>query len=157
MPTIDVTEALDSFDISGEAFTVIRRQEIVNNFGESTVITTEIPALGAVQPGSEQDLLREEGQDAQAKSLKIFTTFRLRGVSRLVGNRYKPDQILWNNNLFEVKTVTSYASFGAGYVEADCTAIDYVDYPPMARPTSPAILDFRNPYNTVLGGGAQTC
>jgi hypothetical protein len=158
MPSIDVTEALVSPDIAAEQFTVIRRQEVVNDFGESTVLVETSIQIGAVQPGGEQSLLREEGQDAQTKTLNIVTKFRLRGVSKSTsGSRYKPDQINWNGNIYEVKDVTSYSRFGAGFVEATAASIDYVDYPPAELPGYIGRLDFSRIQNTVLARGGRPC
>lgn len=158
MPSIDVTDALFSPDIAGETFVVTRRQEIVNNYGESTVLTEQSTQIGAVQPGGEQDLLREEGQDAQTKTINVITTFRLRGVSQSTNStRYKPDQITWNGNIYEVKKVTSFSRFGAGFVEAEAASIDYVDYPPAELPAYMGRLDFTKIQNTVLAVGGRPC
>jgi len=158
VPEIDVTDVLIGSDIAATGFTVVRRLEIVNNFGESTVQTITLPATGSIQPSGEQGLMREEGYDAQAKSVKVITTFRLRGVSRSVaGTRYKPDLVFWNGDYYEVKSLEDYSQFGGGLVEAECTSIDYVDLPPAELPPYAARLDFSKPNNSAWIGSLRRC
>jgi hypothetical protein len=135
MPEIDVTEALIGVDIAAERFEVIRRQETVNTFGESTITNSYFRVLGSIQPLGEQGLLREEGQDAQAKSIKVICIFRLRGVSvDPMNKQYKPDIVVWNGNTYEVKNLEDYSSYGAGMIEAECTSINYIDNTPQPIP-----------------------
>jgi hypothetical protein len=156
MPIIDVSDILLDPDIAGQQFTVLRRTENVNPFGESTWTTAHIQAIGSVQPSGEQGLIREEGFDAQAKSIKVVTNYRLRGVAKgPSASRFKPDIILWDGNYFEVINLDSYGSFGAGFVEAECTAIHYVDLPPKATTPEVARLDFSQSVNSALAGGGR--
>ena len=93
MPEIDVTDVLLDADVAGQSFTVLRRQEQVDQYGiSSTIILTINDVLGSVQPTSDNSLIREDAYDAQAKTLKVITSFRLRGVATSAGQNYKPDQ-----------------------------------------------------------------
>ncbi len=155
MPLVDVTDILVDPDIAGQSFTVIRRQETVNDFGESTVTVERIDAVGSVQPEGDNDLIREEGQDAQALTAIIVTTFRLRGVSKGPNaSRYKPDIILWQGNYLEVMSLKSWGDFGYGFVEATATSVHYIDNPPEYPPLEFGQLDFSRPVNSVYAYGA---
>lgn len=158
MPLVDVTDILIDIDVAQQSFLVLRRTENVNQFGESTWSTARINAVGSVQPSGDQGLLREDAFDAQAKSVKVVTTFRLRGVSKgPSATRFKPDIVVWDSNYFEVISVDSYGSFGAGFVEAECTAIHYVDDPPKYLPSLIGRLDFSQSNNAGLAKGAGSC
>ena len=155
MPLVDVSDLLFDPDIAGQSFIVLRRQETVNNFGESTPTTAKIPAIGSVQPEGENDLIREEGQDAQSKTIIVVTAFRLRGVAKGPNNtRFKPDIVLWEGNYFEVISLKGWGDFGFGFVEATCTSVHYVDTPPEYPPLSFGQLDFSRPVNAIYAYGA---
>jgi hypothetical protein len=155
VPLVDVTDILLDPDIAGQSFTVLRRQETVNSYGESTWFTAKIPAIGAVQPEGENDLIRDADFDAQTKTISVVTAYRLRGVSKGPNSsRYKPDLVIWNNNYFEVVSLKSWGTFGYGFVEATCTAVHYVDLPPIAPPLPYGQLDFSRPVNAGYAHGA---
>lgn len=155
MPFVDVTGILFDPDVAGQGFIVLRRQETVNNYGESTWTTERIQAIGSVTPSGSQELMREDAYDAQAKSIKIATTFRLRGVAKGPNaSRFKPDIVLWNDNYFEVISPDDWTPFGAGFVDVELTSVHYVDNPPDFLPPWRARLDFSVPQNSVLAHGA---
>jgi hypothetical protein len=108
-----------------------------------------------VQPEGENDLIREEGQDAQSKTVVVVTAFRLRGVAKGPNkSRYKPDIVLWEGNYFEVISLKGWGDFGYGFVEAICTSVHYVDLPPEYPPLEFGQLDFSRPVNAVYAYGA---
>jgi hypothetical protein len=162
MPTIDVTDVLLDPDVAGQSFTVIRRVEIVNNFGESTLVTKTVPdVIGSIQPNGDNSLMREGSYDAQAKSIIVVTPFRLRGVAKGPGGiTYKPDIIISDifgaANMFEVSSIKGWGSFGYGFVEAEATTIPWIDFP--TAPQLPILyigrLDFSQPKNSGLTHGA---
>jgi hypothetical protein len=155
MPTVDVTDILFDPDIAGQGFTVIRRQETVNNFGESTWVEKKAPAVGSVQPDGDNDLMREDAFDAQARSIIVVTTFRLRGVSKGPSKqRYKPDIIFFDNTYFEVISVSSWSAFGAGFIDAKATEIQYVGPSSQYVPINVGRLDFSKPSNAIYAHGA---
>jgi hypothetical protein len=135
-PIVDVTDILIDTDVAGQEFVVIRRQETVNANGESVWTSHKIPAVGSIQPSGAQDLLREDGFDSQAQSIKVVTMFRLFGVTRGPGVvRFKPDIIVWANVYYEITSPNDWSAFGAGFIEADATSIQYVEPgPPAAIP-----------------------
>ena len=158
MPLVDVSDILTDIDVAQQSFQVLRRTENVNQFGESTWSTETINAVGAVQPSGDEGLVREEGFDAQAKSIKVFTQFRLRGVSKgPSSSRFKPDIVVWNDNYFEVISLDSYGTFGRGFVEAECTSIHYVDLPPKYLPSLTGRLDFSQSNNAGWARGTGPC
>jgi hypothetical protein len=132
MPLVDVTDLLRDVDIAGQSFLVLRRQEIVDQYGESITTQQILPAIGSIQPAHEQGLLREEGYDAQARSISVITEFRLRGASKgPPGVTYKPDIIYTRSyflNYYEVHDASSWGAFGAGFIKATANAIDWLDY-----------------------------
>lgn len=156
MPLVDVTDLLFDPDIAGQEFTVYRRQETVNNFGESVVAIKVIPnQFGSIQPSGEQGVIREAEYDAQAQTIKIACVFRLRGVTQGPNGRtFKPDRIGWNNNLYEITTPNEWDQFGRGFIEADAIEVSWTDFPPQFRPGNVGQLDFSRPANSVNAGGA---
>lgn len=151
MPLVDVTDILVDPDIAGQEFTVLRRQETVNNFGESTWVTETINGLfGSIQPLGDQNLDRAAEYDIQDVSIKIVTVFRLRGVTKGPnGSRFKPDIILWQGIYFEVTSPTNWSQFGAGFIESEAVGIHYVDpATQFVPPENGARLDFSNPSNS---------
>lgn len=155
MPLVDVTDILVDPDIAGQSFVVVRRLETVNGFGESTWASKQVEAIGSVQPEGDNDLIREDALDAQASTIIVVTTFRLRGVSKGPSKqRFKPDLVKWAGTTFEVQSVKSWGSFGYGFVEAVCTAVHNVDDPPSYPPLEYGQLDFSRPVNAVYAYGA---
>src|ERR1039458_3761681 len=129
MAEIDVSElTLDPF-LMGEHFTVLRRQDVVNDFGESVTTNVTLPGIGAVYPSGENSLLSHEAFQTQARAITVVTKFALRGSSRDQGQAeaqlFQPDVVLWLGNHYQVRKVESYSQFVAGFVQADCIAIDY--------------------------------
>lgn len=130
MPSIDVSDILADTFIAGEPFTVTRRSESVNSFGESVVTPSTFTAAGSIVPIGDNSLLREEAFETGANTIRVITTFRLRGVSQAVGQNYQPDLVVWKGNSFIVRTVEDYTQYGAGMVVAECSSIDFVDQAP---------------------------
>ena len=158
MPEIDVTDVLMDTDIAGETFSVIRREEIVNLYGISTPQSKTIPnVMGSIQPVGQLSLMREEAYDAQAKTIKVFTTFRLRGVSKAAGLDYKPDLIFWNGDYYEVQMLSDWSSFGGGIIEVECMSIDYVDDAPRLAAPTVSRLDYSKATNSGWAKGNSQC
>jgi hypothetical protein len=154
MAEIDVTDVLFDADVAGDTFTVLRRIETVSQFGISSSRVTAIPnVVGSVQPTGDNSLIREDAYDAQAKTIKVFTSFRLRGVSADGSGTYKPDQIVWNGDVYEVKVLDDYTQFGGGMTEAECVQIAYNGPPPDQLLPRVGRLDFSQIANSGLGGG----
>lgn len=128
MPMINSATRLLRPKIAGEAFQVIRRQETVNSYGESTTTNTTLDAVGGITPTAENSLVREDAFQTQSKTIRVITTFRLQAMGiGADGNKYQPDLILWHGDYYVIKTLNDWSSYGIGFVEADCASIDYED------------------------------
>jgi hypothetical protein len=131
MPFIDVDDVLRDPDIAGTTFSVIRRAETVNNYGETTTTDTVIPnCIGAIFPTGDNSLVREEGYTTKSATITVVTTFFLRGASKQAGANYQPDIVLWNGDHYLVSTVNDYSQYGAGMIEAECIATEFVPQAP---------------------------
>jgi len=131
MPGIDVSYVLRDQMIAGERFQVVRRQETVNSLGISTVKEITLPALGSITPTGDNSLVRAEGYQQQAKTIRVITNFRLRGATiGQNGANYQPDIVLWNGSRFVVRTVDDYSQYGAGMIVAECSSIELTDPAP---------------------------
>lgn len=160
MPEIDLSDLVLDPDVAGQTFTVVRRQETVSASGFSQVVAKSIPVIGSVQPTGDNSLVREDAYDAQAKTLKVVTQFRLRGVSASSGgSTFKPDRVLWGGDCYEVRVVDDYSQFGGGLVEAECVQVVYDGTPPGALPPSGVVgqLDFSQAANSGYAMGASGC
>lgn len=128
MPWISVTPTILNPLVGGEAFQVIRRQEVVNTYGEMTVSTTTLNAVGSITPTAENSLVREDAFQTQSKTIHVITTFHLQAMGIGAGGaKFQPDLILWHGDYYLLKTLNDWSSYGAGFVEADCASIDYED------------------------------
>lgn len=156
MPLVDVTDILVDTDIAGQLFVVLRRQEVVNQYGESTVFVSKANAIGSVQPKGDQSLIREDSYDAQADSIVVVTTYRLQGVAKgAAKTQYKPDIIFWQNNFYEVISPNNWSQFGAGMIEVEATSIHNIDGPPSSLPPYVGQLVFTTTSNSGYAHGAS--
>lgn len=132
MARIDVSDVLDDEEIAGDQFSVIRRTETVNNYGEVVAGTQRFIAYGSVQPTGDLSLTRADAFASQQQSIKVFTRFRLRQQGGSVNNvGYLPDIILWADGSYLVRTVNDYTNFGSGYIEAECISTKWKE--PISR------------------------
>ena len=126
MPWLNPTLALTNPRFC-EQFTITRRQEIVNSYGETTTVNSTLLATGVVNiTFGSNELERGPDEQHQGKSISITTKFRLYG--EVVG--YQPDLITWHGDTFLVTKIEDYLGFGAGFVQAEARSIDFVDAPP---------------------------
>ena len=131
MPDIDVTDVLLSLDIARQAFVIVRRQETVNEFGETVLTATKIRAVGAVQPLGDNSLLREEMFTTNNNGLTVWTQTPLYNSGRTVGDiKYQPDLIEWQGSHYLVKVLNPWSDFGSGFYQAECQQIEYEDQLP---------------------------
>lgn len=156
MPLVDVNDVLLDPDVAGQSFTVLRRQEVVNDHGESVLYVKTIPGvIGSIQPSGDQNLIRDGAFDAQNQSIKIVTPFRLFGVTKGSGAlKYKPDVIIYAQSMFEITSPNDWAAFGRGFIEADAVEIPWISYGPMPQIPYIGRLDFSQPANSALAYGA---
>lgn len=119
-----------------DSFTVNRRQQSVNNFGESsTAVTPTTNVRGVVYPSDENDLRRLADIGYQAKAITVITRFALRGASETGSGagevQYQPDVVVWNGDSFIVRLIEDMSNYGPGFVKALCSSMDSVDQPPV--------------------------
>jgi hypothetical protein len=127
VPTLDVSDIPMSEEFA-DSFTVLRRPESVNDFGESVVAdTTPDAASGTVTWASPTDRQRLDDQDRGQAVISIVTTYRLRGPSKVGAQQYKPDIVLWAGNHYEVLDLQPYTRFGAGFVQALAGSIESIE------------------------------
>jgi hypothetical protein len=125
MPLLDVNEVLTDADLA-DTFTVVRRAEMVNTFGEMTVTETRNEGVvGVIVPGSER-LQRDDDFQSLTKTIEIATPFRLQGPSP----GFQPDIIEWGGSRFVITVVDDLTHFGAGHVQASAVSMTYLDPPP---------------------------
>lgn len=128
MSLIDVSDLTLDVDIAGQQFTVIRRSELVDNSGDGNLMpTTYGPLYGAIYPTGDNALARTEEFSTQEKTITVLTKFRLTGPQIDSGGAtYNSDIIVWKGNNYEVIRINDYGSFGQGFIEAECQAVDYL-------------------------------
>jgi len=153
MPMLNLSPVLTS-PMLLDTFTVNRRQQSINNYGEaSTTVTANTNIRGIVFPSDENDLKRLPDAQIQAKAITVITAFALRGESETgTGGdetQFQPDIVVWNGDSFMVRVVEDYTNYAAGFVLAVCTSIDLVDEPPGA--ISPNYGFGNSPYGGVYG------
>lgn len=128
MAELDVSELLVDGDLTS-SFTVQRRLQSVNSFGEtSTTIITFQNLRGGVYPTGEQSLTRADAYQSQANTISVTTQFQLRGVSADATGSYQPDIVNWRGNNYVVRTLSEFA-YGAGFVVAECISTSLLDQP----------------------------
>jgi galactose-6-phosphate isomerase len=128
MPFIDVTDLLTDTYIAGEQFTVYRRTEIVNKFGENLIgVMVYNNVFGQISPTPKNSLIRHSAFTAQDKSIRVITTWPLTGATMDGSNNlYQPDLVYWKNNLYIVRDLEDYTKYGVGFVVADCEVYDWI-------------------------------
>lgn len=122
-PFLDVTSVLLDPEFT-DSFTVLRRQEIIDAHGRSTLNIVTFPAvIGVVTSSNPNDLDRPEEYEAFTRTISVVTKFRARG--EVTG--YQPDIIVWRGDNFVVKHIDLYPQFGAGFYQLDCESMDRTD------------------------------
>jgi hypothetical protein len=127
VPSIDVTDILADTDIAGESFSVARRLETVNGYGESSTASATLSAFGSVTPTGSNQVLRDGAYVTITNAIQVITTFKLIGPEKDGGlNRYQPDVVTWHGETFVVSSVQDFTNYGAGFVQADCVSTTFV-------------------------------
>lgn len=122
---LDMSVALTN-PYTADTITVYRRQEVVNNFGESELSVTAYANVVAVVTASAPTTLdRRPDLQVSPKSIDVVTAFRLYSESESTAQaEYQPDIITWHGNNYIVKSLADFSSFGPGYVSASCAITD---------------------------------
>lgn len=136
MPLLDVSELLTD-PLFVEEITVIRREQTIDAKGRVVIDPVVFPdVLASVQPKDTaiggNIISREDDGSYRGSNLNVYTTFRLRSVSKNEAGdvQFQPDVIVWNGDHFLVALTNDYSHYGAGYMHAECEAIDMVDNAP---------------------------
>lgn len=131
MPLIDVSDVLLSLDIAQQEFQVVRRSEMVNQYGESVLSTNLIDCVGAVQPLGPNSLLREATFTTSSNGITVWTKTPLFNSGRtMAGVKYQPDLVAWQGSHYLVRVLDPWTEFGAGFFKAECEQIEYQDQLP---------------------------
>lgn len=151
MPFIDVTDIILDPMIAGEVFTVIRSVETVNNYGESVVTYQTLSGAGSVTPTGANSLVREEAYQTQAKTIRVVTTFALRGASKDEnGVSYQPDIVVWRGNHFIVKSMDDFSQYGSGFVDVECASINQTELTPMTFSSQADLSAYRSAIGALI-------
>jgi hypothetical protein len=127
MPEIDLSwVALDSY-LAGEAFQVERRVQTVNSYGEVGITTTVLDGIGGISPTGSNSMVREDAFQSKSKTIRVITTFPLRGPSIASGQDFQPDIVLWAGDRYVVVSINDYTHYGVGFVEAECTNMNFTE------------------------------
>lgn len=137
MPDISVEDVLLDPDFCGcpaqnpdDGITVQRRLEIVDNHGrvswQITAYQGVVASVIAVGDNMDQSLTRGPDEMHVAASIEVHTKFMIQEPSPGVA----PDRVIWNGTLFQVTKVLNHSRYGAGFVQANCTSVDFLDQPP---------------------------
>lgn len=113
MPLLDVAfVALDP--MFATRFSVERRDTSVDVYGvgQTTSVTTP-GVVGTIVPSS-NSLERRDDSSSSARSVDVYTKYRLRQSS----SDCQPDRILWQGELYTVVSVDPFTHLGAGFVRA---------------------------------------
>lgn len=122
MPLLDVSDVLLDPDFA-QTISVIRRSESVNNFGRTDLTSTQTDGIIAVVTSGQSRLDRGADVDVSPNTIVVHTQFRLRGEAPGV----KPDLVIWHGNRYLVNKANDWSDFGAGFIMAECSSIDFVD------------------------------
>lgn len=132
-PLIDPSDILLDPDFCS-LVSVIQRPEVVTDKGVSTtpanMRTDDVP--GVITASSPTDRERLDDMDRTRRVMSFVTQFMLRATTP----GYKPDQILWQGNSYEVLNVQPYPEYGAGWIQALVGSIDRQDQPSVPQMAS---------------------
>lgn len=134
MAMLDVSAVLSN-PYTLDSFSVLRRKQIVNTFGQvKTAVEQTDNVRGIVFPEDLNDLSRRAEVQTNTKSIVIITRFGLRGESETVdGCEFWPDIVKWNGSNFLVVRLEDYSRYARGYIKATATSTDIVDSPAETR------------------------
>lgn len=130
MPLLNLSFLTREPLIANDGFTVNRRAETVGDSGRQTVLaTTTSDQVGAVYPTGSNQLNRNPDKAFSTNSITIVTRFRL----QMTSPGFQPDVVEWpigSGNHYVVSQTNNYSRYGAGFIEAQCEAIDAQQNPP---------------------------
>ena len=135
MPDIDVSDILTDPDFVGcpslnpetDGITVQRRAEVIDEHGRASwQVTTFQEVVASVISVADQPVVRGPEQMHLPQLIEVHTQFRIQGPSP----GFAPDRIIWNGTTFQCNKVINHSKYGSGFVQADCSSVDFQDQPP---------------------------
>ena len=124
MPTHSVNEAFDPSFL--DTFTIIRRVQIITQFGRVQTVEKRFTGIGVVVATSPNDLQRVPEMQYMNKSITIYTEWKLQGPAPGM----QPDEIIWHGSQYLVRSLDDYSGYGRGFITVICLSIDSVDPAP---------------------------
>jgi hypothetical protein len=110
-----------------DGITVRRRMEVVDDHGRASWQVVNFQGIVAsVISVADQPVVRGPEQMHLPQLIEVHSLFRIQGPSP----GYAPDRVVWNGTEFQVNKVTNNSKYGAGFVMADCSSVDFMDQPP---------------------------
>ena len=150
MPSLDLSDAFLEPSFL-DTFQVVRRKEVVNLQGRSTIIQSLFNATGTVDSASPNDLQRLGDYQFDDDAISIVTRTRLFDEARQIESgaeaSYQPDLIFWAGAYYIIKALDNYTRFGIGWVQAICVETTYVSTPVQEGQTV-SMFNFQVPSNS---------
>ena len=116
MPLLDVSNILGDPDFV-DTFTVTQYTQTISSGGMASNTANVIHSVGGVvYPNDNIDLIKMPDGEVLNGSITIVTRFRLTNGA---GNR-DADVVTWNGRTYQVKAVSDWSRYGAGFIEAVC-------------------------------------
>jgi len=144
-PFLDVSDVVCD-PMLADSFSVLRREETVNDHGEVQISDTRHNGIiGVITMAGPNDLQRLDDSQRMGRVISCVTKFRLRGPSP----GFQPDVIIWQESNYVVATLDLYNRFGAGFMQAIAVSMNLVDTP--ALPQAP--IRGQDDYQQAPNGG----
>jgi len=118
MPTLDVSEIIADPEFSDD-IVVIRSSRTVGANGRVIDTPGTYYTFGCVQPAPEIRLMQIPEAERVGSFISVVTPFRLFALTDTTA----PDQVQWNSQVYRVKLVRDWSTYGNGFVEGICELI----------------------------------
>ena len=121
MPNLDINELLSDPDLAGTCISIIRTTRSTSSGGLTVEVPTNLTAIGAIYPSSDQELSVLSDEDRTGAFITAVSAFHF--VPLTVSN--SPDIVVWENSQYRVMRTTDYRNYGLGMVVAVCQMIGF--------------------------------
>ncbi len=118
---IDVSELITDPDFA-KTFTVRRRVQSVNDYGEVSHTETDFDVVGCIQAGSVSPLTRDPDYEMTHDDITVYSPVALIGLKQ----SNAPDHILYRGNTYVVKKIYDWFDYGNGWCAAIAEMINVV-------------------------------
>ena len=116
MANLDVSFLLSDPDFV-DNFTVVRRTQTVNAYGETQISEVASVVVGSVQPASPDDMQRLPDSAQRRDAVTVYS-----GIT-LSADAY-PDVVVWKGKRYQVRDSEDFGNYGDGYSKAVATLIE---------------------------------